>query len=95
MWPLSLIHIFLPHKTIEELDLPKAIAEEEYKERLKSLQKKLFKLQNKLYLAKIPVIIAYEGNDAAGKGGNIRRVASALDARGYSVTPIALSLIHI
>lgn len=79
----------LPHKTIEELDLTKAIVEEEYKERLKSLQKKLFKLQNKLYLAKIPVIIAYEGNDAAGKGGNIRRVASALDARGYSVTPIA------
>ncbi len=79
----------LAHETIEQLDLSKSIVEEEYKERLDRLQKKLFQLQNKLYLAKIPVIIGYEGNDAAGKGGNIRRVASALDARGYSVTPVA------
>lgn len=42
-----------------------------------------------LYREKIPVIIAYEGWDAAGKGGNIKRIAAALDARGYEVHPIA------
>ncbi|MCF0143436.1 MAG: phosphate--AMP phosphotransferase, partial [Parasporobacterium sp.] len=56
---------------------------------LKKLQKKLRKLHYKLYRKKIPMIIAYEGWDAAGKGGNIKRVASALDARGYEVFPIA------
>jgi len=79
----------LPHTGIGELDLKKSVDEEEYRERLKEYQDKLFKLQNKLYLKKIPVIVAYEGNDAAGKGGNIKRVAEALDARGYAVTPIA------
>lgn len=38
---------------------------------------------------KIPVVIAYEGWDAAGKGGNIKRIAGALDPRGYEVHPIA------
>lgn len=79
----------IPHETIEELDLNKTVEQEEYRQQLKEYQNKLFHLQNKLYLKKIPVIVAYEGNDAAGKGGNIKRVASALDARGYAVTPIA------
>ncbi len=46
-------------------------------------------LQNICYQRKIPVIVAYEGWDAGGKGGNIKRVASALDPRGYEVKPIA------
>ena len=79
----------LPHKTIEELDLRQSVKETEYEQRLREYQSRLFQLQNKLYCKKIPVIIAYEGNDAAGKGGNIRRVAAALDARGYAVTPVA------
>ena len=52
-------------------------------------QKKLRILHNRIYRQKIPVIIAYEGWDAAGKGGNIKRIASALDPRGYEVIPIA------
>lgn len=67
----------------------KTISAEEYKKRLKELQKELGKLHNKLYRKKIPVIIAYEGWDAAGKGGNIKRIASALDPRGCEVFPIA------
>ena len=46
-------------------------------------------LQNELYRRRIPLIIAYEGWDAAGKGGNIRRIAQALDPRGYEVIPVA------
>ena len=39
--------------------------------------------------SKIAVVAVFEGNDAAGKGGAIRRIASALDARRYYVIPIA------
>lgn len=67
----------------------KVITDEEYKKKLKTLQKELAKLHNILYRKKIPVIIAYEGWDAAGKGGNIKRISAALDSRGYEVFPIA------
>jgi polyphosphate:AMP phosphotransferase len=65
------------------------IEEEEYKEELKKLQKHLGDLHNQLYRLRIPVIITYEGWDAAGKGGNIKRITEALDPRGFEVHPIA------
>lgn len=67
----------------------KTMTEEEYRKELKSCQKRLSELHNEIYKRKIPVVIAYEGWDAAGKGGNIKRIASALDPRGYEVHPIA------
>ena len=45
--------------------------------------------EHEIYLRRVPVIIAYEGWDAAGKGGNIRRLTQNLDPRGYEVVPIA------
>lgn len=74
---------------LKEVSLNRSLTEEEYDAQLKKLHKKLRNLHNELYLKKIPVIIAYEGWDAAGKGGNIKRVAAALDPRGYEVCPIA------
>ena len=67
----------------------KTITEEEYDKKLDELQNRLHELHNVLYRKKIPVIIAYEGWDAAGKGGNIKRIAASLDPRGYEVHPIA------
>jgi len=67
----------------------KTISDEEYKAELESLQEELRRLHYKLYQRRIPVVIAYEGWDAAGKGGNIKRITSALDCRGYQVHPIA------
>ncbi|HIY20018.1 MAG TPA: polyphosphate:AMP phosphotransferase [Candidatus Blautia avistercoris] len=67
----------------------KEIPEDEYKEELKKLQKELGELHNRLYRKKVPVVIVYEGWDAAGKGGNIKRITEALDPRGYEVHPIA------
>jgi len=67
----------------------KTLTDEEYHERLDELQKELSALHNKLYRKKIPVIICYEGWDAAGKGGNIKRITGALDPRGFEVHPIA------
>lgn len=74
---------------LSEIPLDKTIDTEEYRTELKHLQQKLSSLHNKLYRKRIPVIIAYEGWDAAGKGGNIKRIAGALDPRGYEVHPIA------
>ena len=67
----------------------KTLTDDEYKKELDKLQKKLRALHYELYRKKIPVIIAYEGWDAAGKGGNIKRITAALDPRGYQVLPVA------
>lgn len=74
---------------LSEITLDKTVSDEDYRKELKACQKKLCDLHNELYRKKIPVIITYEGWDAAGKGGNIKRIASALDPRGYEVHPIA------
>lgn len=74
---------------LNDIDLSVTIKDEDYKKELKKCRKKLKELHNILYRKKIPVVIAYEGWDAAGKGGNIKRVTSGLDPRGYTVYPIA------
>ncbi len=74
---------------LDEIDLDKAVTQEEYRAELDRLQERLGHLHNKLYRKKVPVIIAYEGWDAAGKGGNIKRITEALDPRGFEVHPIA------
>ncbi|MGN0141411.1 MAG: phosphate--AMP phosphotransferase, partial [Roseburia sp.] len=74
---------------LSEVVLDKTMESQEYKDELKRLQQRLGELHNRLYRKKVPVIIAYEGWDAAGKGGNIKRITGALDARGYEVHPIA------
>ena len=79
--------ISMPH--LSEVDLSPALTDEEYKKSLKKLQNKLSQLHNVVYRKKIPVVICYEGWDAAGKGGNIRRIAYPLDPRGFDVKPIA------
>lgn len=79
---------------LKDVDLSPAISDEEYKSELKKLQKRLSELHNVIYRKKIPVILCYEGWDAAGKGGNIRRVAYPLDPRGFDVHPIASPLPH-
>ena len=85
-------NVFPLKKTLllKEIELKdKTLTDEEYEEKLDKLQDELRDLHNKLYRKKIPVIICYEGWDAAGKGGNIKRIAGALDPRGYEVLPIA------
>ncbi len=72
---------------IDAIDHAKTLDPEEYSDRLKRAQKRLFDLENEMYLARVPLMIMYEGWDAAGKGGNIKRVARALDARAYTIFP--------
>lgn len=79
----------VPMPLLAEVPLDQKMDNAVYKEELKKARKRLRKLHNDLYRAKKPVVICYEGWDAAGKGGNIKRVASGLDPRGYEVNPVA------
>jgi polyphosphate kinase 2 (PPK2 family) len=74
---------------LDKLNLDEKIeSKHEYEDLLESYQFKLLKLQRKCTEKGIAVVIAYEGLDAAGKGGNIKRLTEALDPRGYEVHPI-------
>ena len=75
--------------SLSEVDLTQSLTREEYKNCLKEEKARLAKNQNLLYLKRIPLVVGFEGWDAAGKGGCIKRLSSPLDARGYAALPIA------
>lgn len=83
----SRFEIVKNYPTVDGMDHSLVLPREDYKKELKRLQEKLFKLENRMFQARIPLIVMYEGWDAAGKGGNIKRVAQALDARAYTIVP--------
>jgi polyphosphate:AMP phosphotransferase len=74
---------------LDEVDLSLRMPERRYAKELKRWQARLRELEFTCYERRRPVVVVYEGWDAAGKGGNIKRVIGALDPRGYSVIPIA------
>jgi len=74
---------------VEELDLTKALSEAQYQKTLPRLQGRLNALSRHKRFEQLGLVIVFEGGDAAGKGGAIRRVTGALDARFYQVVPIA------
>ena len=78
-----------PHTILDTLDLSKSIDKKDYEERIPLLQGRLNKLARRLSKKKRSAIFVFEGSDAAGKGGAIRRIAGALDARQYTIIPIA------
>ena len=63
--------------------------DEDYEDELESLQKELFALQVEYFLSGKSAIFAFEGWDAAGKGGVIKRLTERMDPRGYKVWPIS------
>ncbi|MDD5369655.1 MAG: hypothetical protein PHQ40_11250 [Anaerolineaceae bacterium] len=74
---------------LAKIDLSKTISPEEYLQILTPLQLQLRALAFQLYQCKRSLIVVFEGVDAAGKGGNIKRITERLDPRGYEVFPIA------
>jgi len=79
----------LLHSVLDDVDLGKKLAVPRYEAQLKAYQARLRELEFACHEARVPVVVAYEGWDAAGKGGNIKRLVGALDPRGYQVIPIA------
>ena len=71
------------------LDLTRHLEKEDYQEQLITEQARLSGLMRDKRMRRHSLIAVFEGNDAAGKGGSIRRVAAALDPRQYIIVPIA------
>jgi len=74
---------------LRTLDLSKTLSEKKYKSDLAKYQGKLNLLTRQPEFKEISVVVVFEGFDAGGKGGSIRRITGALDARGYRIIPIA------
>jgi len=79
----------LSSSILDKIDLSVSLTREEYNLKLKKHQKRIRELEHEVFRKRLPVIIVYEGWDAAGKGGNIKRLVRGMDPRGYEVIPIA------
>jgi polyphosphate:AMP phosphotransferase len=78
-----------PVTILDRIDLTKTLSKEEYQARIPALQARLSGLARKLSKRRKSTIVLFEGADAAGKGGAIRRIVPALQAGQYRVIPIA------
>ena len=74
---------------LEKVDLSLSLDRETYREKRNILQHRLHDLEHQLYVSRRPMVLVFEGWDAAGKGGAIRRLTKSLDPRGYDVFPTA------
>ncbi len=74
---------------LDTLDLGQALTKREYSAQLEELQGRLNLAMRQKRFRERALVAVFEGWDAAGKGGAIRRVTSALDARSYQVVSIA------
>ncbi len=74
---------------LESLDLSVHLDKNDYQEQLLAEQARLAGLLRDKRMKHHSLVAVFEGNDAAGKGGAIRRVAAALDPRQYNIVPIA------
>lgn len=79
----------LTSSILDGVDLTKTIKTADYQNSMKIYQSRMRELEYMIYTKRIPVIIVFEGWDAAGKGGAIRRLTQYLDPRGYTVLPIS------
>jgi polyphosphate:AMP phosphotransferase len=82
-------HVADPITILDTLDLRKRLSDEEYSARRDAAHAELNRLATRLYKRKRSAILVFEGWDAAGKGGAIRRITRALDARQYRVISTA------
>jgi len=74
---------------LSELNLKHALSEKDYEEQLAKWQGRLSELVRDPRFKDRSVVCAFEGADAAGKGGAIRRIAASMDARDYQIIPVA------
>ena len=72
---------------LARMDLSRSLTQAKYDKKLPLLQARLSELSRDRRFKDLGAVVVFEGNDAAGKGGSIRRVTRALDARYYDVIP--------
>lgn len=80
-----------PRRTspLDRMDLSQTVSRDTYDDRLPWLQAELRRLQHVCYFKRRAAVLVFEGWDAGGKGGTIRRLTRQLDPRGYEVIPVA------
>ncbi len=81
-------------KKLKDLDLSLELDKKMYKKKLKVLQYEMLNAQQFLFNNKIGLVLAFEGMDAAGKGGAIKRLTERIDPRGLVVHPISAPQPH-
>jgi polyphosphate:AMP phosphotransferase len=74
---------------VAALDLTQKLTRAQYDDALPALQQQLARATRRKRFGKRSLVLVFEGVDAAGKGGAIRRVTGALDARQYAIVPVA------
>lgn len=79
---------------LKNLDLSLALDKKMYKKKIKMLQYEMLNAQQFLFNNKIGLILVFEGMDAAGKGGAIKRLTEHVDPRGLVVHPISAPQPH-
>ncbi len=79
---------------LDTIDLSFAISKQTFKPMRREMLRRIFELSEMVYERKRPVIIVFEGWDAAGKGTTIRALTQQLDARGYKVLPTQAARTH-
>ncbi len=77
------------HTVLSQLDMSKSLEKSEYTKRLKDGHARLNRLHRRAKEEGVTTLMVFEGWDAGGKGGAIRRTTAALDARDYEVISIA------
>jgi polyphosphate kinase 2 (PPK2 family) len=76
-------------RLVRNLDLSQRLEKDDYRKQLEKHQQRFGRMVRSGKFRKHSLLLAFEGSDAAGKGGTIRRVTGALDAREYRIVPVA------
>lgn len=76
-------------RVIDGIDLTKSLDYDDYQRKLSKRQARLSRLAHRTRKQGLTTVILFEGWDAAGKGGVIRRLSRAMDARDYRLIPIS------
>lgn len=74
---------------VDSLDMTQSLDKDSYQQQLEAEQARLARLLRDKRMRRHALVAVFEGNDAAGKGGAIRRVTGALDPRQYHIVPVA------
>jgi AMP-polyphosphate phosphotransferase len=86
---VQMLHTVDTSGILKGLTFEERLSKEKYASKVAKAQARVGRLSRSSSMKKRSVLVVFEGMDAAGKGGAIRRITQALDARQYSVVPIA------
>ncbi|ALN73807.1 polyphosphate kinase 2 family protein [Aureimonas sp. AU20] len=77
------------NRPLNRLDMDSSLEKDVYESRLEAIQLKFREIQQAYLHTGDSAVVVFEGWDAGGKGGTIRRMSAVMDPRGFKVWPIA------